>query len=320
MRNNIEFVSKNTAKWKNRFIPLIVKTVICVIVVSVLSFCAFQFFKLPLRNISLINAVHRYWAKYDYEHVYEACSEILSTDPFNNVALTLKGYSGFYLAVAQPDSAIARDYLDTAIINMRVAKQNAKSSLLPQLNYMLGKAYFYKNTLSSYYYYADLVILYLKEAQRMGYRSNDISEYLGLSYAALDMTMESIAAFTEALLYRETDMLLMAIAEQYYKAGQQDAAKQYLYRITVNTDDENLRNRGHLLLGKIYIDTEQYEDAMQEFSTILKNNQNSADAHYYIGVIYENQGDLIKARSEWRNALKLQVNHQGALSKMSEYK
>ena len=50
----------------------------------------------------------------------------------------------------------------------------------------------------------------------------------------------------------------------------------------------------------------------------MKKNENSADAHYGIGVIYEKQGNMVKARAEWRKALKIQVNHAGALQKMSE--
>ena len=50
---------------------------------------------------------------------------------------------------------------------------------------------------------------------------------------------------------------------------------------------------------------------------IGKTNANSADAHYGIGVIYEKQGNIVKARAEWRQALKLQVNHADALKKMA---
>ena len=72
------------------------------------------------------------------------------------------------------------------------------------------------------------------------------------------------------------------------------------------------------LLGTIYIDRENYDEAMKEFENVLKKNENSADAHYGIGVIYEKQGNIVKARSEWRKALKIQVNHPGALQKISE--
>ena len=72
------------------------------------------------------------------------------------------------------------------------------------------------------------------------------------------------------------------------------------------------------ILKYFNIDKEDYDAAQVEFDNVLKKNENSADAHYGIGVIYEKQGNIVKARSEWRKALKIQVNHPGALQKMSE--
>ena len=180
-----------------------------------------------------------------------------------------------------------------------------------------SRFYFYKNTITTHYY-ADLAVKYLLLAKENGYEADDIAEYLGLSYASLGMTMESIAAFTEALLVRESDTLLLAIAEQYYKAKELNAAEQYLFRIVKNSDNEDIIIKSENLLGNIYIDKEDYEAAQAEFDNVLKKNENSADAHYGIGVIYEKQGNIVKARSEWRKALKIQVNHPGALQKMSE--
>ena len=124
--------------------------------------------------------------------------------------------------------------------------------------------------------------------------------------------------FTPALLVRESDTLLLAIAEQYYKAKELNAAEQYLFRIVKNSDNEDIIIKSENLLGNIYIDKEDYDAAQTEFDNVLKKNENSADAHYGIGVIYEKQGNIVKARSEWRKALKIQVNHPGALQKMSE--
>lgn len=195
----------------------------------------------------------------------------------------------------------------------------ARKPLLPQLEYMLGKSYFYKNTVSSYYY-SDLAIKYFLKSKKDGYKADDISEYLGLSYASLGMTMDSISAFTEALLVRESDSLLLSIAQQYYIAGQTAAAKQYLFRIISNSKNEELVLKSSTLLGNIYIDEQKYDEAEKEFTTILQKNENSADAYYGLGVIYEKQGDLVKARAEWRNTLRVQVNHPGALKKLADYK
>ena len=62
-------------------------------------------------------------------------------------------------------------------------------------------------------------------------------------------------------------------------------------------------------MGNIALQRENFEDAEKEFNFILEKNENSADALYGLGVIYESQGDMVKARSEWRKALRIQNNH-----------
>jgi Tfp pilus assembly protein PilF len=158
------------------------------------------------------------------------------------------------------------------------------------------------------------------KAKKDGYKADDIPELLGLSYASLGMTMESISAFTEALLISDDDILLLSIAEQYHNVGQNNAAEQYLFRISQDCKDEQIILKSRLLMGNIYLEREEFDNAEKEFNFILEKNENSADAYYGLGVIYEKQGDSVKARSEWRKALRIQSNHPLALKKMAEYK
>ena len=267
------------------------------------------------------------WAKYNYsdvsqiyKDVYEISSAILYSKPFNTAALTYHGFSAFFLSVSQNDVVSSLAFIDDSINSLRLALQNARFGSVSQIEYMLGKAYFYKNFQSSYYYYADLAIDYLLLAKKHGYKANDIPELLGLSYASLGMTMESISAFTEALLVRESDILLLSIAEQYHAAGQDNAAEQYLFRISQNCKDEQIILKSHLLMGNIYLEREQFDDAEKEFNLILEKNDNSPDAYYGLGVIYEFRGDTAKARAEWRKTLRIQNNHPLALKKLSDFK
>ena len=61
----------------------------------------------------------------------------------------------------------------------------------------------------------------------------------------------------------------------------------------------------------------EYGEAKKEFEQILQKSENYVDAYYGLGIIYEKQGDMIKARSEWRKALKVQSTHSGAIQKLS---
>ena len=307
------------ARKKSNLIPKLIIFFVIFVLFLCGGFLLYGGIKSRLQNTPTLSALKKSWALYDYSAVYDISRKILLLHPMNNTALTYRGYACFYIAVSELETSDAQNYLDEAINSLRLAFLGARQSLIPQIEYMLGKSYFYKNTISSYYY-ADLAATYLSRAAAHGYKADDIPEYLGLSYAALGMPMESISAFTEALLVRESYMLLLSIAEQYYKAGQAAAAKQYLFRIKNETEDMSLALKSMNLLGTIYTEEENFDDAQKEFENILQKNKNSADAYYGLGVIYEKQGNLVKARSLWRKALKIQVNHPGALAKFADYK
>ena len=267
------------------------------------------------------------WEKYNYKDsseiykdIYEISSSILHKNPFNTTVLRYHGFASFFLSVSQSDVVDSLAYIDDSINSLRLALQNARFGSVSQIEYMLGKAYFYKDFQSSYYYYADLAVKYLLLAKKHGYKADDIPELLGLSYASLGMTMESISAFTEALLVRESDLLLLSIAEQYHNVAQDNAAEQYLFRISQECKDEQIILKSHLLMGNIYLEREQFDDAEKEFNFILEKNENSADAYYGLGVIYESRGEAAKARAEWRKALRIQNNHPLALKKMADFK
>lgn len=312
-------LDNNNGHLESNWLLKIVSVILIAAVVVVISFFSYKLISKYRNKTITINTIKEAWAVYDYQQVYELSKVFLQDNPYNNSALTYYSYACFFLAQSQTDTQQAQTYLDECINNLRIALYESNSKLTPQLQYMLGRAYFYKNTITTHYY-ADLAVKYLLMAKENNYEADDIAEYLGLSYASLGMTMESIAAFTEALLVRESDALLLSIAEQYYKAKEYNAAEQYLFRIIKSSENDEILMKSENLLGTIYIDKEDYEGALKEFENVLEKNENSADAHYGIGVIYEKQGNIVKARSEWRKALKIQVNHPGALQKMSENK
>ncbi len=305
----------------NKFIPRLILVLSIAIIVAVCTVITYSVIHKKMHTSNSVSALYDYWKKQDYEKVYEISTNILDKNPLNNSANTFKGYSAFMLAISESeDMSLAQNYLDESINHLRVSLLNSKKSSTPQIEYALGRTYFIKNKTSSYHYYADLAIKYLEKAKLHGYKANDISEFLGLSYASLGETEKSISSFTEALLYRESDTLLFDIARQYYINSQGGAAKQYLYRVVSTTEDVNLLIDSRYLLGMIAIDEENLDEAKKEFEAILEKNENSADAHYGLGVIYERKGESAKARAMWRKALRLNPGHADALKKLSELK
>jgi tetratricopeptide (TPR) repeat protein len=303
---------------------LAAKIFVSVFAVAVLVFF-FRFFAFRFKggffSGDSVSPLYKNWSLHTaegYQAVFDSSSKILEKKPYNNTALTFLGYSSFMLAESEIDNTKSQELLDLSIFSLRKAISGAKKETLPQIQYMLGRAYFYKNKISAYHYYSDLVVKYLTMAVKNGYSSDDIPLLLGLSYASLGETERSIESFTESLLVRETDTLLFNIAKQYCAVGQESVSKQYLARVIETSENEDLLNGSHILLGQIYTNEENFGDAEKEFLSILEKNENSADAHYGLGLLYEKKGETIKARSEWRKCLKIQANHPGALKKISE--
>lgn len=320
VRKQKKMTQQGIVRRKSRFLRRVVICLVVLLTSAIVAIPVLHFIHKQKQNTISMAQVESSWRQGGYQNVYDLTSTLLTTDPFHPMALAFSGYSGFYLAVSQTDTTKAQTLLDNSINALRLAALKSSSRVRPQIHYMLGKAYFYKNTLSNYHYYSDLAIKYLSLAKKDSYEADDIPELLGLSYATLGLTEESIAAFTEALLVRESDMLLLSIAEQYYKNKQLSAAKAYLHRVSTSTSDDSVRLKSKSLLGQIYLDEENYQEAEKEYRSMLEIDPNYADAFYGIGVIYESRGELVKARSEWRKALRLDVNHQGAKLRLAEYK
>lgn len=309
------------ARRKSKLLRRLAVLIFSIVLLSTATVLAIRFIKHTFYSENSVYALYDYWKDNEIEKVYELSGRILQKNVFQKTALTLRGYSAFKLAVANiSDMNGAQEYLNEAINKLRIAIQVSGGKPQGQTYYVLGLSYFYRDKLSAYHYYADLAAKYLLQARERDYRSDDISELLGHCYADLGETEKSIQAFSEALLVHESASLLYNIAKGYYAISEASAAKQYLTRVLMTSEDDELKINCRNILGKIYIDEENYEAARKEFETILEKNENFADAHYGLGILYEKQGDNAKARAEWRKCLKLQVKHAGALQKLSETK
>lgn len=313
---NVRFDKNGVVKKKSNILATICVIVAVVILLTLLVYVFIRAFSGSKKDVPTTNKLYSLWKEGDYQGVYDSSNLILQSNPMNITANVFNGYSSFFLALAQTDISLAQNFLDESINHLRISLYYADEDTMPQIYYMLGKAYFQKNTISSYHYYSDLAVKFLELAKQSGYESSDIPEYLGLCYADLQLTDKSLASFTEALLVRESDILLLVIAQQYYQKQQYDIAKQYLFRVNYESDDDDLIIKSKLLLADIYFAEDNYDDAKIEYENIIATDDSVADAYFGLGNIYEKKGDIAKARSEWRKTLKINVNHSGAINKL----
>ncbi len=255
--------------------------------------------------------LYRAWDGHDYAKVYSESSAILAERPLDGSVLALNGFSAYYLHLAQTDPSESGSLLDESVVSMRNAWYRVTESERPQIAYILGKAYYQRG-----YYYADLAERYLDYAWTAGLRYPDLEEYRGLAASMLGDYAKAIAAFTDALDANPSDLLIFTLATTYAKTGESGKAKQYFSETIRTTKDETLELKSRDALGMLLIDEKDWEGAAAEFNAILEKDANFADAHYGLGVIYETQGDMVRARAEWRKTIRLNPVHAGAREKL----
>jgi len=260
----------------------------------------------------------RLWDAGSYDEVYNRSQMALVSRPLDYFLLTMHGFSAYQLGASQINSLNAQRYFDDCLWALRKALLLKNAAHDGRLYYVLGKAYNYKGES-----YADLAVKYLEKARDLSFNAADIPEYLGMAYKAVGDYRNSVAAFAEALVVqdrgegdRPPGLLLLAIAESYFTLDEYDQARAYLQRcIDVTPDSRNIL-AARLLLSDVLRNMGDIEGAQQQLLIVLKETGENAEAHYRLGELYTLQGDTVRARAEYRAALKADPAHQRARARM----
>ncbi len=301
---------KTFSKKKNPFKGFVL--MMCFIFTVSASGYAFYKYSQYYANVPSMKSVYADWENKNYTQVYEKTSEILKRRPYDGEVLAMHGFASYYIFAEQTDYSIGYTYLDNAILHLRQAMYRILKSERPKIAYLLGKAYYQKG-----YYYSDLAVKYLDEAAAADIKFADLAEFRAMAASLLGNSEKAIESFTEALTENPSDLLLFALAQNYMKVGDIKNAKLYFFETIDNTKDTLLELKCRYLLGTIFLDEGIIEKAEKEFNTIIEKDITSADAYYGLGLIAELRGDLIKARSQWRKALKFDPLHNQTRIKLN---
>ena len=251
------------------------------------------------------------WANQKYTQLIAAADDELKSNPMNGLALVFDGFACFYVGVTQITVEEKLNYLDRSIVSLRRALLLQHPPYDPQIQYVLGKAYFQKGD-----YFTDLAIEYLKKSLDLGYHASDIYEYLGLSYNRLGRYKDGISYFLKAVSQNPKDVLYLTIAQTYFQMGDDQAAISYVDKAIASSSDDFLVQKARFLLGEIYQKEKNLVAAEQEYRKVLDKNPQSAEAHYYLGEIDTARGDRVGARAEWREALRIDPNNEQAYKRL----
>jgi tetratricopeptide (TPR) repeat protein len=286
-----------TAKSKRK---KLLKFVVAVLVAAASVYAVFFIRNFQTRANRERSESVNYWKEGNYAESFRLSGIQLQKAPMDYFLLTVYGYSAHQLALSQINASETMRYIDQSIFSLRKAIQTPEGVKDGRVYYVLGKAYYFKGT-----EYADRCVEYLEKAKALSWEANDMAEYLGLSYARLGDYRASVAAFAEALNTAGNNppgTLLLAIARSYRELQEDAIAEGYLVRCLETSKDINSIVEARFLLGGIMREREEYEAAEKQFLAILGEVGENAAAHHELGELYLVNGDVARARSEWRKA------------------
>lgn len=246
------------------------------------------------------------WKAGRYDELLAASDAMLKADPLAPGVLAYRGFAAFYRAVSATSAEEKAPWIDESIASLRRARL-ASNALAAETDYVLAKAYYHRGK-----YAYDQVIRYMDEALNRGFVQSDSYEYLGMAWTQLGDYEKALAAFLEALKQEPTDILLLTIGQTYYQMKHTGEAVEYLLRALNKTEDKAIERQARLKLGEIYLDQGELFKAEESFQALVELDPRSADAHFFLGEVYDRLKDVARSRAEWRAALRLDPNHYGA--------
>tara|TARA_B100000614_G_scaffold190420_1_gene171464 strand:- start:1381 stop:2328 length:948 start_codon:yes stop_codon:yes gene_type:complete len=254
------------------------------------------------------------WNQERYDEVVTLTTEQLGQFPLDPTALTLRGFSRFYLAMDAVDTDGRHDLLVGAIRDLRRVLLLPNPELEPQIHYVLGKAYFHRGE-----FFYDSATTELVAARDQGVVRLDLLEYLALASRDLGRTDDAIGYFHDAIELGDEAIHRVTLADILIGEGRYSEADALLSRAIDQTEDTTILQDALLSLGRSYRLQERFDESIDVYQRILEINESSAEAHFGIGEVYLAQGEQDRARFEWREAIRLDPNHIESLQRLQEY-
>jgi tetratricopeptide (TPR) repeat protein len=258
------------------------------------------------------------WKARNWDLVLADSTASLQASPLDGFYLGFAGLSSFYKGSELPEGEEKAALMDQAVTLLRktlVLTEKNRFAELPraQLEYVLGKSYYYKGEA-----YWDETAKWLEASIADGYHGQDSLEFLGVAYAGIGRNDKAIESFEKALAQKRTDLLLIAAAKAYQDSGNAGQAESLLLESLSRSGDVLTREKCRFALASIYESRSDLAKAREQLELVIKENQQSADAHYRLGLVLQKQGDALGARSEWRKAVSIDPMHAEARMKLSE--
>ncbi len=265
------------------------------------------------RNTELL----RLWNDGRYRDVLRLADSTLETDPLDAEALTFAGFSHFYIGLGLAEHDEQLEHLRSAIVFLRRAMHVPYAPLAGERDYVLAKAYYHRGD-----EYVDLTVSYMERALQHGYDAPDSRTYLALAFAILGDHQQSIRWFEEALVHADPadrSAIRIRAADSYLELSRYADARNTLLRAIQDLDDDFLVLIARNKLASAYIADERWDEAETLLDETIERFPQSADAYYYLGIVYEATDRGVQARNLWRTARDIDPDHTEALMQLANW-
>lgn len=315
MKYSSEGFSDSKRRHRRRVVSVLIIALAAVTVVSGgVLFARARVPLLPVVETSQSLDAVELWQQGLYAKTEAVTTDTLSRYPMDDVSLTLRGFSRFYLAMEQVDPELTQEYLVNAVRDLRRVLLLSSPQLEPQVRYVLGKAFFHRGA-----FYIPAAIREMEIAHDRGIDQLDLLEYLALAHRELGNVDRAIAYFQMAINRDGEEIHRLSLADLLIIQGQYQSADDLLQGVISQTSDLILQQHGMLSRGKMLRAMGDHDRSLEEFDAVLEINESSAEAHFQRGETYLAMDRTDRARFEWREALRLNPNHIESFQRLQDY-
>lgn len=304
--------STGSDKKKLISLSLLIKIIIGLILIVSIAGSAYYFVTVVNRNIQkkkdqveLKDSYKRLYTQKNYLELTQKMDFELKKSPFQVEYLIYRGFSYFFLGEDERDLVVKRKYFTASLVDLRKALAlGIPDSNKPGVYLCIGKIYFY---LGRPYY--NLSIKFLNMSLASGNLREDLLYILALIYSHIGEYKNAVSILEKSLQIDESDIVLLAIGHNYYKANEHENAKSYFEKVIKISNNPKIKEKAYLNMGEIYFNQKKYTAALPYFNKVIEINDNNANAYFYKGEISFFFNDTIKARAQWRKTLEIDPSH-----------
>ena len=263
-----------------------------------------------------IQTIHSAFDKKDYSKVIDLSDAYLQTYPENSDILLLKSFALFnfaYLSAPTPDLVDLNMIWDSIRIIRKALVIGISPSMQGISSYILGKNYY---LLSGQHLYT--AINYLSDSINKGYDANDTYEFLSAAMLETNQVDQAILLLKDRIEHSTAFSNYLLLLDIYLDQQQVDNATQLLTEGESIAHTELEKIAFQIREARIMLLLKDLTQAENILSDIIELYPKSIEAHFYLGNVYEQLGDISKARFEWRKAYKMSPYWNKVIAKLDQ--